>query len=162
MTPGGDFNPSKIPEIVKKRTEKLLNDPEINQKLASRGNSKLTEEDVIKIRTLYKEGKTFGEVYPLFTDKISRSAVQNCWRGKTWPEIMPEVYQERKMETVGGSKLTSKLVCQLRQDFMDGLTKEELIQKYNISRPNLGKILRIDRWNKIEAIPENYIDFISK
>lgn len=78
MTPGGDFNPSKVKEIVERRTQKLLNDPEINKKLASRGHSIITEDDVKKIRELYKEGKTFKEVYPMYENKLSYSGFQQC------------------------------------------------------------------------------------
>lgn len=162
MTPGGDFNPSKIPEIVKKRTNKLLNDPEINKKLASRGNAKISIEDVIKIRTMYSEGKTFAEVYDLFKDKLSHSGFQQCWRGKTWPEIMPEVYTERIVENTGGSKLNSNIVKQLRTDYMNGIPKDKLIEKYNITKQNLNRILNLSRWNRKEAIPENYNAFIFK
>lgn len=162
MTPGGDFNPSKVPEIVKKRTEKLLNVPEINKKLASRGGAKISIEDVIQIRTLYKDGKTFSEAYSLFKDKLSYSGFQQCWRGKTWSEIMPEVYQDRIVENTGGSKLNSNIIKQLRIDYMNGFSKEQLIAKYNVSKPNLNRILNLSRWNRKEAIPENYKTFIFK
>ena len=162
MTPGGDFNPSKVPEIVKKRTEKLLNDPEINKKLASRGGAKISIEDVIQIRTLYKDGKTFSEAYSLFKDKLSYSGFQQCWRGKTWSEVMPEVYQDRIVENTGGSKLNSNIIKQLRIDYMNGFSKEQLIAKYNVSKPNLNRILNLSRWNRKEAIPENYKTFIFK
>ena len=55
-------------------------------------SAKISIEDVIQIRTLYKEGKSFAEVYSLYEDRLSYSGFQQCWRGKTWPEIMPEVY----------------------------------------------------------------------
>lgn len=162
MTKGGDFNPSKVPEIVQKRTEKLLNDSNINKKLASYGNSKLTKDDIIKIRTAYKEGKTFSDTYNLFKDKISYSGFQQCWRGKTWTDIMPEVYEERKIENTGGSKLNSNIIKQVRLDYMNGVSKDKISKKYNINKPNLNRILRLDRWNKKEAIPDGYINFISK
>lgn len=47
-------------------------------------------------------------------------------------------------------------------DYMNGTSKDELIKKYNLSKPNLNRILRLDRWNKKDAIPENYLIFISK
>ena len=162
MTKGGDFNPSKVLEIVQKRTEKLLNDSNINKKLASYGNSKLTKDDIIKIRTAYKEGKTFSDTYNLFKDKISYSGFQQCWRGKTWTDIMPEVYEERKIENTGGSKLNSNIIKQVRLDYMNGVSKDKISKKYNINKPNLNRILRLDRWNKKEAIPDGYINFISK
>lgn len=162
MTPGGDFNPSKVPEIVAKRTEKLLNDPEVNKKLASRGTAKITTDDVKVIRELYSQGKTFAEVYELYKDKLSYSGFQQCWRGKTWTEIMPEVYIKRPIENTGGSELNSTIIKQLRLDYMNKISKDELCSKYNLSKPNLNRILRLDRWNKEDAIPENYLNFISK
>ena len=41
-------------------------------------------------------------------------------------------------------------------------SKDELIKKYNITKPNLNRILNLSRWNKKEAIPENYNIFIFK
>lgn len=45
---------------------------------------------------------------------------------------------------------------------MNGVSKDEISKKYNIQKPNLNRILRLDRWNKEEAIPNGYINFISK
>lgn len=166
MTPGGDFNPSKVPEIVAKRTEKLLNDPEINAKLAHKGednfNAKLTEQDVKDIRTALKEGKTFQEVYSNYKDKISRSGFQSCWLGKTWTDIMPEVYKEHKPINKGGSKRTLQEIYNLRLDYMNGMTRPELSKKYGCSLANVGKVVRLDRWNQEDAIPEGYKDFLKK
>lgn len=163
MTPGGDFNPSLVPEIVKKRTEKLLTDPEINKKLASRGGAKISIDDVKQIRKYYSENKTFAEVYALYADKLSHSGFQQCWRGKTWPEIMPEVYLQRPLENTGGSKLNSTIVKTIRQLYMENLcSKEDLMNQYNISRHALNRILSLDRWNRKEAIPDGYEKFIEE
>lgn len=39
-------------------------------------------------------------------------------------------------------------------------SKEELSKIYQITKSNLNRILRLDRWNKKEAIPEGYENFI--
>lgn len=77
-------------------------------------------------------------------------------------DITPEVYEERKIENTGGSKLNSNIIKQVRLDYMNGVSKDEISKKYNIQKPNLNRILRLDRWNKEEAIPNGYINFISK
>ena len=166
MTPGGDFNPSNVPEIVEKRTKKLLTDKEINIKLShkgeSNGNSKLKENDVIAIRKAYAEGKQISEVYPLYQEKISYSGFQYCWLGKTWKNIMPEVFQQRKTENNGGSKTSRNEIYQLRLDYMNGLTNQELQNKYNKTYGTVRRIIKMERWNQPETIPDGYIEFISR
>lgn len=166
MTPGGDFNPSNVSEIVQKRTEKLLNDKKINAKLRHKGeengNAKLTEADVIEIRKDYAQGKQISEVYPIYQNKITYSGFQHCWLGKSWKEVMPEVFQQRKAENNGGSKTTRKEIYQLRLDYMNGLTNKQLQKKYNKNYETIRRIIKIDRWKCPETIPEGYIEFISK
>lgn len=61
------------------------------------GKSKLTENDIIIIRTAYKEHRKQQEIYKLFQDKISFGYFQNLWQGRSWSHIMPEVFtQENK------------------------------------------------------------------
>lgn len=166
MTPGGDFNPSNVPEIVQKRTEKLLYNKEINAKLSHKGsengNAKLTEADVTEIRKAFAQGKQISEVYPLYQEKISYSGFQYCWLGKTWKEVMPEVFEQRKAENNGGSKTSRNEIYQLRLDYMNGLTNKELQKKYNKTYETVRRIIKMDRWNQPETVPKGYIEFISK
>lgn len=74
---------------------------------------------------------------------------------------MPEVFQIRPVENTGGSSLNSQLIYDLRKDYMNGFSKDDLIKKYNITKPNLNRILKLDRWNKENAIPSGYKEFIS-
>ena len=164
MTPGGDFNPSKVPEIVAKRTKILLNNPEVNSKLAHKGednfNAKLTEQDVKNIRIALMEGKSFGEVYSKYKNKISHSGFQQCWLGKTWVDIMPEVYETFKPINKGGSKRSLQEIYNLRLDYMNGMSKKDLSTKYNYSLPNIRRIIRLERWKRKETIPNGYEDFL--
>lgn len=166
MTEGGDSNPSQNPEVIAKIKNTLLNNKEVNKKLSHKGednaNSKLTLEDVKNIRIAYQEGKTFGEVYPLYQNKISRSGFQYCWLGKTWKEVMPEVFQQRTAQLNGGSSRKRQEIYQLRLDYMNGLTNKELQLKYNMSYQNVRRILKLERWLYSETIPQGYEKFISK
>ena len=70
----------------------------------SNGRALLSEEDVIKIRTLYKNGISRSECYSLFKDKITESGFGKIWLGRTWSHIMPEVYTEenkKRNESLG-------------------------------------------------------------
>lgn len=164
-TEGGDFNPSHYPELVKKRTEILLNNPEVNKKLSLKGEENpralLTTEDVKEIRRDYKNGVSFAESYQKFQNKVSKSAFQHCWLGKTWSEIMPEVFDFRRKNN-GGSSRTREEICELRLKYMLGATKEELIEEFNLTRANLNRILNLTRWKYPESIPEGYKEFITQ
>lgn len=164
MTPGGDFNPSLVPEIVERRTETLLHNEEVNKKLSHKGetnpNAKLSKADVIEIRKAYKDNKNISEVYPLYKEKISYSGFQYCWLGKSWKDIMPEVFLERKPINKGGSKKTIEEIYNMRLDYMNGATKLELLSKYNDNWKNMLRIFRLERWKMKESIPENYCEFL--
>lgn len=53
---------------------------------------KLTEQDVINIRTMYNNHCQKRQVFELYKDKISFSGFCNVWQGKDWPHVMMEVY----------------------------------------------------------------------
>lgn len=58
------------------------------------GRAKLTEQDVIKIRTAYNNHEDPRVTYQQFKDKITFSSFQYVWQGRSWVYIMPEVYTE--------------------------------------------------------------------
>ena len=53
---------------------------------------KLTEEDVIDIRTRYDNLERRKEVYDLYKDRIGDSGFGKIWKGETWKNIKMEVY----------------------------------------------------------------------
>jgi len=61
-------------------------------------NSKLTKEDVVKIRNAYKNKERRRDVYLLYKNIISENTFQDVWIGKTWKNIMPEVYTKENKE----------------------------------------------------------------
>lgn len=78
---------------------------------ASNGRALLTEQDVIQIRTLYKEGISKKDCYKLFKDKISEGGFARVWTGTTWSHIMPEVYTEenkKRNEKIGKGSSSKK------------------------------------------------------
>lgn len=58
----------------------------------SHPSHKLTEEDVIDIRTRYDNLERRKEVYELYKDRIGESGFSKIWKGETWKSIMMEVY----------------------------------------------------------------------
>ena len=61
-------------------------------------NSKLTEKDIINIRCAYKNKERKMDVYLLYKDIISENTFQDVWIGKTWNNIMFEVYTKENKE----------------------------------------------------------------
>lgn len=75
------------------------------------GRAKLTKEDVINIRTKFSEGCSKNDCYSLYSDKITKGGFAKVWLGKTWQNIMPEVYTEeniRRNESLGKAKASLK------------------------------------------------------
>lgn len=59
---------------------------------------KLTENDVIDIRTRYNNRERKMEVYELYKDRIGESGFGKIWKGETWKDIMPEVYTDENKD----------------------------------------------------------------
>lgn len=60
----------------------------------SNGRAKLTEQDIIDIRTSYNNHEKQKEVYKKYESLISFNHFQNIWQGRVWSHIMPEVFTE--------------------------------------------------------------------
>lgn len=61
-------------------------------------NHKLTHQDVINIRTRYKNLERKMDVEKDYLDKIGPSGFAKVWQGITWSDIMPEVYTKENIE----------------------------------------------------------------
>ncbi len=60
--------------------------------------AKLTEKDIVDIRTAYNNHQKQKEVYEKYKDIISFGYFQNIWQGRSWGHIMPEVYTKENKE----------------------------------------------------------------
>lgn len=94
------------------------------------GRALLTEQDVIVIRQAYNNHKSQKEIYKLFEDKITFNQFQGVWQGRSWTNIMPEVYTEenKAFYSSGGNShnrtLTNEQVLQLRKEYVNATGKE--------------------------------------
>lgn len=92
------------------------------------GRSKLTEKDIIKIRTAYANHERQQDVYQNYKDIISFGYFQNLWQGRSWSHIMPEVfteenkkyyiYENSKGDKGSSAKFTNEEVLQIRQRYV--------------------------------------------
>lgn len=116
-------------------------------------NSKLTEEDVVFIRTSLLEGKMPSEIYPLFSHKIARKGFDYVWRGESWKDILPEAieyfksneYQTKVKSFAGRASITPEKI-KIWNDIQDkkkkGLKRLEVYEEYK-------EIYSIGGFNKI-------------
>lgn len=98
------------------------------------GRSKLTEQDVIKIRKAYANHQKQQTVYNEYKDLISFNYFQNLWQGRSWSHIMPEVfteenkkyyiYENSKGGNSVGAKFTDEEVLQLRKRYVNESAKQ--------------------------------------
>lgn len=94
------------------------------------GRAKLTESDVVEIRTAYNQHKSPKDVYKKYENKISYSSFQSVWQGQSWSHIMPEVFtpENKKYYTSGITKdkafLTSEEVLHYRKYYVNHTAKE--------------------------------------
>lgn len=104
------------------------------------GRAKMTIEEIKDIRTKYSQGFARNEVYALYQDKISLSGFARIWQGKTWSNIMPEVYTEKQKiinQKKGWSQssksqriYTEEEVRQIRLLKQQGIPRKEVFEKY--------------------------------
>ena len=60
-------------------------------------NHKLTEKDIIIIRTYYKNYARKKDIYSLYNKRIQPTGFHKIWTGVTWKHIMPEIYTTERI-----------------------------------------------------------------
>lgn len=120
---------------------------------AVNGRAKLTQEDVIKIRTLYANGIGRKECYQLFSNKISESGFGRVWLGQTWTHIMPEVYtneNKKRNEKIGKgqSNYNKRLLSNEDIIYIRTMKKnnQSLSKIYNKYKDKISKSTFADVW----------------
>lgn len=95
------------------------------------GRAKLTESDVIMIRTAYANHEKPQEIYKLVEHTgISYGTFQGVWQGRSWSHIMPEVFTEENKQYYlkglhnFGEKLTLDEVLYYRRYYVNHTAKQ--------------------------------------
>lgn len=116
------------------------------------GRARLTKEDVEYIRKCYKQHESPSLVYQQnFKDKTSWANFQGVWQGRTWLDIMPEVYTPenkeyyKKQTCYKKSYLTPEEVYQYRLFYVKHSAKET----YEKFQQEHGAMLKFNTFYKI-------------
>lgn len=140
MTPGGDGGSVKG----------------IHAGLKSK-QAKLTKEDIIDIRTDYKNLVLKQDSYKKYKDKISLATFSRVWNNQTYKEIMQEVYttenkaiqSRRQPPNKNGAKLKEKQVIEIRKLYKQGIGITELSKQYKVAYMTIYKIINYITWKDI-------------
>ncbi len=127
--------------------------------------SKLTEKDVIAIRTAYKNKEHRTETWRKYKDKITYAGFLPIWQGKNWKHIMPEIYTEelkqynlhysRKGQNLGEAngqaKMTEQEVRDIRVRKKNGEKKKDVYKDYKnkIGTSGFDCIWRYLNWKEV-------------
>lgn len=126
-----------------------LYDGEIVLKGEKHGMHKLTQKDVERCRHWYQEGKKSKEIWEqYYKEIITYSGFQRMWHGKTWKEVMPEVF---KVNPHPRQKITVEDIKQIKLYFEQGKTCAEVYHIFNerISRTTINDIYHKKRYSDI-------------
>ncbi len=131
---------------------------------AKHRQSKLTSDDVRKIRSLYASGNvTYQELADRFG--ITPSTIGSVIEGKTWNHVdgalsdtdlkslHSRILNDRRPRGAknGASKLTPDDVREIRNLYASGnVTYQELADRFGMHRCTIGSIIRRELWKHIE------------
>lgn len=125
-------------------------------------NHKLTDEDIINIRTRYNNLERRKEVYELYKDRIGESGFGKIWKGETWQHIMPEVYTPENKEfhlhntgnkgsSNGRSRLTEEDVRTIRTRRKNGEQLKDVYEDYKdkLTKGSFKNVWSYQNWKDI-------------
>ena len=140
-------------------------------------NAKLTEKDVILIRTLYdlKTPETKKEIYNrLFANKCSFRAFEKAWDWSTWAHIKREVYTEenknfykttakrRTWQNNANAKISDEEVMKIRDRYVNETTAEILKDYPQFTYSGLENILTWKTYNHLPIYKKREKKWINK
>jgi group I intron endonuclease len=155
MTIGGEGNNGlKLSDETKKKLSELHKgkkaSEESKKKLseAFRGSnhplSKLTEDDVLVIKELIKNGVSQTEIAKNFN--IERSAIYAIKSGQNWSHVGENI---SNIETNGNAKLTYDDVVEIKNLLSKGVKQTEISEMFNITQGAVSFIKRGETWSDV-------------
>lgn len=123
---------------------------------------KLTEKDVIDIRTRYDNLERRNIVYQDYKDRIGESGFSKIWKGETWKSIMMNVYTKENKEyhlhdtanrgsKNGRAKITEEDVKNIRLRRKNGEALKDVYEDYKnkLTKGSFTNIWSYQNWKNI-------------
>jgi hypothetical protein len=116
------------------------------------GNSKLTAEEVVKIRILVNSGTPRKHVAERYD--VSKPTIDAIMQGRVWVHTLPDDYVPPVASIVGernpSSKLTEAEVTAIRKEYdKGGISQRALSEKYGVTQTCVGEIVRRRAWSHV-------------
>jgi Mor family transcriptional regulator len=118
------------------------------------GNAKLTEDQIVALRSAYEAGASGHALATQFS--ISPAHVYKILRGQLWAHVngaQPDLVTARRTEYVGQNRTQSKLndskVREIRQLFANGASGLELAERYGVSASLINGVVSGKRWKHV-------------
>lgn len=124
--------------------------------------TKMTYEDIVEIRTAYRNLEDWKKIYPKYKDKVSESTFFDIFRGQSFKLIMPEVFskdikRQRYSKIFGGensprAKITEDDVIKIRKMYNENRQTIKQISKLypQISYSSVFDIIHYRSWKNIQ------------
>lgn len=106
-------------------------------------NAKLTEEDVLQIKELIKNGLLQTTIGKMFN--ISTSIINNIKQGRGWKHIGEDISEIKTKER----KLNEDNVLEIKKLLKSGTSQKEIAIKFNVSPSTISEIKSGKKWAKI-------------
>lgn len=115
----------------------------------NRGMAKLTQSQVESCRIKYQQGFSSRETWEKsYSNIISYSGFQRMWHGKTWKNVMPEVFEKNPRPK---KKISEEEIIAIKHLFKDGKSCAEVFhlldEKY--SRTTINDIFNERQYKEI-------------
>ena len=150
---GQNWSENIFSEETKNRRRKTL---EKNKSLSCEKHprSKLTNEEVIKIRQRYIDGESVEQIYSDYKNLYSKDTFKNIIFGRSYKKIgnVPQKEQIRytnKNRKLG--KLKDEIVREIRYKYSLGNTSyPKLAKEYNVSIPTIASIIKYQLYKTVK------------
>lgn len=118
-------------------------------------NAVLTEDLVIKIKSLLIEGKSVAEISRALQQPFSR--IYDIRRGRNWNHIMPQEFKVSQYkfkpaigEKASGAKLNSDQVIEIKKLLLTGMLQKKIAEKFNIAKNHISNIKNGKYWSHLK------------
>lgn len=114
------------------------------------GLSKLTDEDVLEMRELARQGVSTSELASKMgvTERVARRAV----KGQSWKHLDGAFNYKRRFprgEQISRAKLSESAVIAIRNRYRQGTTLTKLAQEYGVGVSNIWQVVNRETWKHI-------------
>lgn len=111
--------------------------------------AKLTENEVLQIKELIKEGLSLRDIADKFG--VCQDSIGRIRNGKTWNHVGEDL-SNNKHSNKGSSKLTESEVREIKLLLKDGkMTQNEIAEIYGVKRVTITNIKTGKSWSNIEV-----------